>query len=359
MKNIIWFTGMLLLLSPFSLSGQGCAEPSSDEGVKVWGYMQPEMNVKFTDKTQASFLLRRMRLGVMGNIPYDFSYYFLVETSQFINPDRTGAFLLDGFITYKRFRFFKISLGSFKNQFGRELVMPCHALYTVNRSKFVDELTSGLNGSNRDIGVAFMGGNDTTFLTYTVTVTNGTGALAVDNNLFDTYALTGRMTIQPIKKLYFGVSARHIESPPTAEGVTDKDTKLRYGFDAQYSIGGFTFLGEYIHGTDEGSYLEGGGCGGDPVLKTGTNNADGYYIMGVYRFPFNLEPVYKFESYTTKKDDGGDTPNPVENTSYYQTFGLNYYPNDWSRIQVNYVYRAERPTEHNDDCLFIQVQVKF
>lgn len=360
MKNILWFVGMLLLLSPFTLSGQGCSEASSDEGVKVWGYLQPEFGVKFTDETQASFGFRRMRIGVMGNIPYDFSYYVMLETSQFLNPDRSGAFLLDGFVTYNRFRDFKISLGSFKNQFGRELVMPCHALYTIQRSKFVDELTSTINGGNRDIGMAIMGGNDTTLITYTVTLTNGTGNLQIDNNnLFDTYALSARMTIQPIRGLYLGASARYGENPPAAAGVEQQDTKIRYGLDAQYTAGNFTIIGEYIHGTDEGSYTEGGGCGGDAVTKTGTNNANGFYVMGVYRFPFNLEPVYKFESYNTSKEDGGDVPTIVDNTSYYQTFGLNYYPNDWTRIQANYVYRAERPTEINDDCFILQLQVKF
>ncbi len=147
-------------------------------------------------------------------------------------------------------------------------------------------------------------------------------------------------------------------SPPESEDVEKNDLKTRYGFDAQYSVGGFTVLAEYIHGSDEGSYLEGGGCGSDPVLKTGTSDADGFYIMGVYRFPFNLEPVYKFEYYNTNRSEGADAP-VVENTSYCQTYGINYYPNDWTRIQVNYIYRAERPAEINNDGLYVQIQVKF
>jgi hypothetical protein len=44
---------------------------------------------------------------------------------------------------------------------------------------------------------------------------------------------------------------------------------------------------------------------------TGTNNANGFYFMGVYRTNSNIEPVYKIESYKTIKSDGGDIP--VEN----------------------------------------------
>ncbi len=71
----------------------------------------------------------------MGNIPYDFSYYVLLETSQFMNPNQNGPFLLDAFVSYNRYQYLKVALGSFKYQFGRELPMPCHGLYTINRSK--------------------------------------------------------------------------------------------------------------------------------------------------------------------------------------------------------------------------------
>ena len=42
-----------------------------------------------------------------------------------------------------------------------------------------------------------------------------------ENNLLDTYSLNGRVTIQPLKGLYFGASARHTESPPSVEGVEE------------------------------------------------------------------------------------------------------------------------------------------
>ncbi|MCK5703584.1 MAG: hypothetical protein KAI29_20645, partial [Cyclobacteriaceae bacterium] len=268
-------------------------------------------------------------------------------------------FLMDAFVSYNRFKNMRIALGSFKYQFGRELSMPCHGLYTINRSKMVDELTANLNGGNRDIGLMLLGGSDTTFFTYSASITNGTGMFQTDNNLLDTYSLNGRVTIQPLKGLYFGASARTTQSPPEAEGVEDDDTKLRYGFDAQYSFKNFTLLGEYIHGKDEGSYTEGGGCGGDAVTKTGTNNANGFYVMAVYRTNSNFEPVYKIESYETIKSDGGDVPTNVEESSICQTFGLNYYPNDWTRLQLNYIYRAELPKEINNDMLLLQLQVRF
>ena len=345
------------LCLPGLVHAQGCAAPSSDEGVTIWGYLQPEFQTHFEDETRANFQFRRMRIGAMGNIPYDFGYYVLLETSQFMNPDKTGPFLLDAFVSYNRFQFAKIAVGSFKTPFGRELSMPCHGLYTIERSKMVDNLTASLDGGNRDLGLMLLGGNDTTFLTYRLAITNGAGISSLTNNLLDTYAITGRMTIQPLPGLYLGASARYIQSPPEAQGVENDDSKMRYGFDAQYSFKNFTLIGEYIHGKDEGSFMEGGGCGGDPVTKIGTNDADGFMLMALYKTNSNFEPVYKIESIQTVKTEGDALP--VDESSICQTFGLNYYPNDWTRLQLNYVYKAEPSNEVNNDALLLQLQVRF
>lgn len=353
---------------PNLVNGQGCAAPSSDEGVTIWGYLQPEFAMKGlggtdpnTDPT-ASFQFRRMRIGAMGNIPYDFGYYVLLETSHFLTPDRSGAWILDAFVTYNRFKYATMALGSFKIPFGRELSMPCHGLYTINRSNFVDELTASLDGFNRDLGFMLLGGTDSTFFTYRLALTNGTGLSSVNNDLFNTYAVTARATIQPLPGFYLGASARYGENSPEAEDVEEKDNRFRYGFDAQYSFKNFTVIGEYIHGKDEGSYTEGGGCGGDPVTMLGTNNADGFYLMALYRTNINLEPVYKIERYQTVKSDGGDAPVKKEALGTCQTFGLNYYPNDWTRLQLNYIYRVEGPElsdEIDNDMFLLQVQVRF
>lgn len=359
MKKLFLIILTVGLCLPNMVNGQGCSAPTSDEGVTLWGYLQPEFNTTFADETNANFNFRRMRIGVMGNIPYDFSYYVLLETSQFMNPNETGPFLLDAFVSYNRYQYLKVALGSFKYSFGRELSMPCHGLYTINRSQVVDELTANLQGGNRDLGLMLLGGSDTTLFTYTAAITNGTGVLSTDNNLFDSYAFNGRLTVQPITGLYFGASARYMESPPQADGVEEDDTKMRYGFDAQYSFKNFTVMGEYINGKDDGSYLEGGGCGGDPVLMTGSNNANGFQATFVYRTNSNIEPVYKIESYETIKGDGGDTSANIEESTMRQTFGLNYYPNDWTRFQLNYLYNAEKPTEVKNDMLLLQLQVRF
>lgn len=361
MKRIIIILSLIsfgLVLSNNTYA-QGCDAPSSDEGVQVFGYIQPELRTFFYEDPEVSFAFRRARIGVMGNIPYDFSYYVLLETSQFMNPDdRTGAFLLDAFVSYTRFDYFKISLGQFKYRFGNELSQPCNGLYTINRSLSIDVLTGGIGGGNRDLGVMFLGGNKSSFVQYFASITNGTGVYSTENNLLKTVAYTGRVIIQPVEGLYLGGSYRYMESPNEDATVTKSDTKDRWGVDAQYSFKNFTFFGEYINGADKGSIMTGGGCGGDaPALVPGDQNSNGYYGMIVYRWK-NFEPVYKFEGFERTETENDVVIGEPE-LDMWHTAGLNFYPNDWVRLQLNYIYKTEDPTEIKNDCLLLQVQVKF
>ena len=361
MKRIILIVSLIsfgLVLNYNTSYAQGCDTPSSDEGVQVFGYIQPEIRYFDYDEPEANFAFRRARIGVMGVIPYDFSYYVLLETSQFMNPeDRTGAFLLDAFVSYTRFDYLKVSLGQFKYRFGNELSQPCNGLYTINRSKSIDVLTGGIGGGNRDLGVMFLGGNKSSLIQYFASVTNGTGVHSTTNNLLSTVAYTGRAVVQPLEGLYLGGSYRWMKSPPSDATVTVDDTKQRWGVDAEYQFKNFRFFGEYVNGLDQGSIMAGGGCGGDaPTLVPGDQDSNGYYGMIVYRWN-NFEPVYKFEGYDRTKTENEVVMDPE--TDIWQTFGLNYYPNDWVRLQANYIYKTEDPSEISNDCLIFQVQVKF
>jgi hypothetical protein len=360
MKRII----LIISLISFGLffnkdaNAQGCATPTDGEGVQVFGYIQPEVRTFLYDDPQAYFAFRRARIGVMGVVPYDFSYYVLLETSQFMNPNQTGPFLLDAFVSYTRFDYFKISLGSFKYRFGNELSMPCNGLYTINRSYAVDAMTGGIGGGNRDLGVMFLGGDQSKFFQYYVSLTNGYGVYETQkNDLTKAFAITGRTVFQPLEGLYLGASYRYMQLPNDDATIEEPDTRMRFGFDAQYSFNNFKVFGEYINGEDEGSIMSGGGCGGEaPSVVPGSEKKDGFYGMVLYRWR-NFEPVYKFENYARSETQEGVAPSDADDM--WQTFGLNYYPNDWTRLQLNYIYKTEDPSEIKNDCLLLQLQINF
>jgi len=64
-----------------------------------------------------------------------------------------------------------------------------------------------------------------------------------------------------------------------------------------------------------------------------------------------IQPVIKYESYDPNADENNDASSII-------TFGVNYFFNDWTRLQLNYLYKAEEVEESNDEFL-MQLQVKF
>jgi len=344
MKNIYVLILSMVLFVPNLLVAQGCDEPST-EGVNVFGFFQPkfEYNQMDTDDDTNTFDFNRARIGVMGAIPYDISYYMVLETSP--SKNNGTPYLLDAFVTYSRFDFAKISMGSFKSPISMELNTACHKLHTINRSKVVMQLAT----PDRDRGFMILGGADSTFFQYSFAVTNGTGLFENDDNKTKDYA--ARVVLNPHKNIKIGASYKYGESASITEGVKD-DERTRIGADIQYTKGAFVFQGEYLYGKDVGSYTTGGGCGEELETHTGSIKRDGMFLMGLYRFNNNLQPVLKFEYFDSDKDLGN-------NTEFCTTYGLNYFLNDWTKIQANYVYRAERDHEVDNDIFMLQVTVKF
>lgn len=336
---------ILIVLSslPFLSFSQGCSDISDEEGVNVFGFIQPQYEYNFnTDYNSFSF--NRARLGVKGSIPYDFRYYFVVEMSPIFN---TNPFLLDAFISYNRIMWAQAAIGQYKSPFSLELQTPCNKLNTIYRTHVVDELASPL----RDLGFMVYGGNDTTIVKYQVAIMNGTGMNRFDDNAGKDYV--GRIVFQPFKSnlLAFGGSIRFGSKEPVSPEAEVDDQLTRYGGELNFNWKGITIQSEYIWGEDIGSYTEGGGCGGPGVVKEGSVERQGWYVTGMYMFKFRLQPVVRYEYYD--RDISAD-----DQFQYITTLGINYFFNDWTRLQVNYLIGSENASEI-DNSVFVQFQVTF
>ena len=68
--------------------------------------------------------------------------------------------------------------------------------------------------------------------------------------------------------------------------------------------------------------------------------------------PWNIQTVVKYESYDPDTDSEDNILSTV-------TFGFNYFFNDWTRLQLNYLYKAEEGNEISNDEILMQLQVKF
>ncbi|MBT8189915.1 MAG: OprO/OprP family phosphate-selective porin [Bacteroidia bacterium] len=361
MKQLIIIICTLFLISPLYVNGQGCMEPSSDDGVSVVGYIQPQVEYRFlgddlraNNLDESSFYFNRVRLGVVGSIPYDFSYYAMTELS----PTKGGPIILDAYVSYNRLGpWATISVGQFRSPFGLELSTPCHKLHTINRSQVVETLA----GPFRDMGFMISGGTDTlsffgskttNFFGYNIALMNGTGKNVMDDNRKKD--LVGRVTIHPFDFITIGASYRFGKHPTLVEGATD-DERSRYGFDLELKYNDFMLQGEYISGSDVGSYTTGGGCdAGEVIVHQGSVDREGFMVQAMYRTPWNLQPVIKFETYDPNiiAEESNDRINTM-------TLGLNVFPNDWTRVQINYLYNAEKGAEIPNDEILVQVQALF
>lgn len=360
MKSIKYIIVLIVVMFSVQYSAaQGCEDPGEGDGINIFGYIQPQYEYNFLGKDglfnknsdKSGFYFQRARLGVMGNIPYDFSYYFIMEFS----PER-GMGINDAFVTYNRFGpYFKVSLGLFKAPFSLEQMTGCHKLTSIYRSHVVDELA----GPIRDMGIMFSGGTGDkklfglkakNIIGYQFAILNGEGRNTKDVDNRRSYV--GRLTIHPFDFITLGTSYRYSNFKPFAEGTEKDDYGTRLGYEMILKYKGATISGEYIKGSDIGTIKTGGGCGGDPVVyKEGSLDKSGFYFMAAYKTPWNLEPVFKYEAY----DPNLDLEEGKNDAFSTMTFGVNYFFNEWTRLQVNYLYNAEEKEKRNDR-LVLQVQ---
>jgi len=304
----------------------------------VFGYLQTQYDQKFSNPNESTFKFKRARIGVRGRAMEDFSYYFMLETSPFIGSSG-DAYIMDAFITYDKYNWAKISVGSYKQPFGLEVNTACHSLLTVDRSIVSDQLVS----PQRDFGIGLFGGNKYTKLNYALALMNGRGLGVIDNN--SKKDIIGRATYKVTDFLTLGGSFRY--GYPNNED----DTRTTLGGEMALEFNNLKIQGEYIY--DEGDYnrAAGGGCGATPV-ELGEKR-DGAYIMASYETEWNFHPVLKYEYFDPNID--------VKEIGYQEmmTVGVNYFVNEKIRLQVNYQAHIETYINVDNDMLIAQLQVRF
>jgi len=342
---------ILVFAFVFSLSmnttfAQGCEDDApataasgvpSTSSMTVFGYIQPQYNTYFTDQGENTFNFKRARLGVRGRVNRSFSYYVVLESSAFIGGG--DAYLLDAFITYDKHEWAKVSLGSFKQPFGREVTTACHSLTTIDRAIVADQLVA----PQRDMGVMLLGGSNKTKFKYSMALMNGRGLGVNDNN--KKKDVIGRASYQLLDFINVGASFRY------GYPNNQDDERTTYGFDALIKYNDFTLQGEYIY--DEGDYnrAAGGGCGAEP-LELGEKR-QGAYVMATYDINKKFQPVFKYEYFDQDID--------LKDLGYQErmTFGVNYFINPKTRLQVNYQANVETHINIDNDALLMQLQVRF
>ena len=337
----------MISMFTYQVQAQGCdAEEPNDSiapaKIKVFGFIQPEYNYTLSDPAESTFKFRRARVGVRGRVFEDWTYYFMLETSPFIGGVGS-AYLMDAFVTWDKYNWARLSVGSYKQPFGREVQTACNSLITIDRAIVSDQLVV----PQRDYGISIWGGNVNTRLNYAFALMNGSGLNRVDNN--NKKDIVGRVTYKVFDFMTIGGSFRY--GYPKLNN--NDDSRTTYGGEVLFDINNLHIQGEYIH--DEGAFDPGAdtGCGSEPLALG--EKRDGAYGMIWYDTKWNLQPVFKYEFF----DQDLDLKDVPYRYSERMTIGLNYYFNKAVRLQVNYQANIETVINEDNDKFLAQIQVVF
>jgi phosphate-selective porin len=329
--------------------------------LKLSGYIQTRFQYYQQAGKNDEFDVRRARLDFQGDFSTQWGYRLLIDfvgASAANGTAPTGGALisptaLDAFISYKPFDFLKITAGQFVVPFSQENLTQDRNLETIDRSQVVSALvarkgdaSNGLvdsigNQNGRDIGIQANGSlihvRSAYLIDYSVALLDGAGINTLDNN--QSKDIAARLVFHPLKGFDFGGSYyngfdRFTSSP------TKNQERVRWGLEAAWYLNQLTLRGEFIKGLDGNS---------NPIEH------EGWYGQASYFFwPRHLQGVFRYDAYNADVN----LNKGASDLSTYYVFGLNYFFNVWTKLQVNYSLRTETPAVHND-VFNVQLQLGF
>jgi hypothetical protein len=316
---------------------------------------------KITD----GFTIKRARLDFQGHFSSQFDYRVLVDFvgqsgangtaptgGQLISP-----FLVEAYITYKPFTWLNVKAGQMIVEFGPENTTQDRNLDLVERSQVVNALVArkgdaanGLvdsigNQNGRDIGIQLNGSlfhlEGRHLIDYYIQLLNGAGINTIDNN--QSKDLDARLVLHPLHFLSLGGS--YYDGYDRFTGTAAKDQlRTRWGLEANLELNALSIKGEYIHGQE-----------GTNNLKTGTSATthQGWYgQVGYFILPRHLQGVFRYDWYDP------NTAKTQVNSTYYD-FGLNYFFNVWTKVQVYYSLRNQQGATIDNNMFEAQLQLAF
>lgn len=290
--------------------------------------------------------IRRARLDFRGNVTPTWEYRLQV--------DFAGApKLLDAIATFKPYDVFKVQAGQFKIPLSMENNTPSNIMDLIERSQVVEALVARNrdsigNQNGRDIGVMAFGSllslPDRQMIDYYLGVFQGVGINATDNN--EAKDLGARLTFHPIAGLDLG--GAYYDGFSKIGTATKKDNiRKRIAGELSYVYKIISIKGEYIRGKD-GDFIK---LNNDYTYVH--YQREGWYAqLAAYVYKRKIQLVGRWDAYDPDiKKPGNATLNLLG--------GVNYYFNDWAKLQVNYTSRNESGKTINNDIISTQFQISF
>lgn len=316
---------------------------------------------KITD----GFTIKRARLDFQGHFSTQWDYRVLIDFvgqsgangsapsgGQLISP-----FLVEANIMYKPLTWLNVKFGQMIVDFSQENITQDRNLDLIERSQVVNALVarkgdagSGIvdsigNQNGRDIGIQVNGSlwriNGRRLIDYYLQLLNGAGINTLDNN--QSKDVDARLVLHPLRFLSIGGS--WYDGYDRFTGSTAKDQlRTRWGLEADLELNALSIKGEYIRGQEGTSNSK---IGTSATIHEGWYGQVGYFILR-----HHLQGVFRYDWYDPS------TAKAQTHTTYYD-FGLNYFFNVWTKVQVYYSLRNQQGPGTVDNLFEAQLQLAF
>lgn len=319
-KSMIAAVTALLMLTSTTINAE---EKSGDkEKVSLIPRVTGMINLRYSydesRKDEQGFDVRRVRLGMRGNLHEKLDYVMQAEYAGNVR-------LLDAYLRWKIAPEFNVQVGQFKVHYSMETLggpanwLTAESPTAVSRLNGYNDLSGLASHKNgRDIGLMFYGGliHKELFdvLRYRIGVFNGNGYNLKDNNRKKDVA--GMLWINPVRQFsitgsyYYGTygprNNDHVRNRASA-GIEWRDNKL-------------AVRSEYLWGNTAGQH------------------SHGAYAQVAYTVCQMVQPVVSYDFF--KQDES------VEAYQHNMQVGLNITPVKYVRIQASYIHTLNKGSQN-------------
>lgn len=350
---------------------QGITFESKNTDSKLLQTMKPTINfggyiiAKYTisdrsgQATNGGFDLRFVRLYADGHVFNDFYYKFQLEVNGAPGVDK-GPRVVDAFMEWQKFDFFRVKLGQFKRPFGFEnpysplkVGYGCYSQATMKIASIGDR-NGEHKSSGRDLGVQIQGdllpgADGHKWIHYQLGFFNGQGINHADKDHHKD--LIGGLWISPIKDLAiggFGWNGKYTNEKYDATNPNHLKSvkRVRWGVGMKYESD-WTVRGEYMSSV-----------GGVVTNAAAPDRSDAWYATIGVPVIKNLKIYGRYDCYRDAKTW----------SSLRTDYGIsgNYHLGKNLIFQLNYTFtddrtarRAATRTDSRYNTFDVQVTAKF
>jgi len=358
----------LLALATASAGAQEGWSKDWFQNTKIGGYIISEYQYKGKEGAETNqFSTRLVRLNFQGTIAKEFDYRVQAQLNGMPNSS-SGPRIVDAYMEWRRFDYFKVKVGQFKRAFTFE--NPLHPIdegfYSyaspVNAlAGFSDR--NGCHASNgRDVGVQLQGDflkvNDRNILHYQAAVYNGQGINTGDKD--NRKDLIGEIWVSPIPGMRIGASGWTGSYTREGSGTDIDGTAIsgkrtvdvnRYALSAEYATtSDWTIRGEYLH--SQGKAFKSSTETDITINEALGDKADGWYA-GV------VAPIQKKVCHAKARYSVYRNMATSDSAKDEYEIGLDYTFLKRVKAQVCYIYVNEHATDKKYSMIDCQLSVRF